>query len=153
MGIVLTATEEELLEPGIYRVKLKGTEPKTGTVKKQMSDGSVQDVASNYIRWSFEIIEEGFEGELRANSSDAFGTQSKARNWVEVLLRRALEKDEQFNFDKLIGQEAMASVKHSVKGDKTYAEIESLAPIRTPKAKAPATGLPPIADDDPVNEF
>lgn len=138
MGIILTATEEELLEPGIYRVKLAGTEAKAGTVKETMPDGTVQSSPSTYIRWTFEITEEGYEEAmpLRANSSQAFGSQSKARNWAEVLLRRPIEKGEQFNLDDLVGQEALASIKHKVVGDKTYSEIESLAPIRKGKKAA-----------------
>lgn len=141
MSVVLIATETEgeVLEPGIYRVKLTSVEEKAGTKKVENGDGTSHLEPSIYLRWTFAVVEEGYEDAwpLRANSSTAFGPNAKARGWAEALIGRNLNVNEPCDFDaELIGHECQATVKVKVVGEKTYNEIESLAPIRKGKVKS-----------------
>lgn len=126
--MILTATENEVYEAGIYRLRLQAIEDKTGTVTDKATGESKPSI---YLRWVFDILEEGFEGKIiSANSSTAFGPFAKARGWAEALLARPLHPNEPIDTEALPGYEVMATLKIIDKNGTKYNEIEALAPVR-----------------------
>jgi hypothetical protein len=86
MSISFTATDTADYEPGVYRARL---------LDMEQAEGSAVDEKTGqpriYVRWTFELLEEGYEGRtIRANSSANFGPMAKARAWAGVLLGRAV---------------------------------------------------------------
>lgn len=134
--MILTATENELYDAGVYRLRLQTIEEKTSNLP-DLQTGETK--AGTYLRWVFDIMEEGFEGKIvGANSSTAFGPSAKARGWAEALLARPLHPNEPVDTVDLPGYEVMGTIKVVDKNGKKYNEIDSLAPVRRkPQAAAP----------------
>jgi hypothetical protein len=86
-----TATDYEPVPPGLYMARLE-------EIKEAKSQHGV------YYRWKFVIEDESAqEGRsVYANVSDKFGPQSKARQWCEQMIGRAIRKGEQFDTDALL---------------------------------------------------
>ncbi len=140
----LIATEDKVLDPGLYRLKVQAIEVKAGNTIQ--ADGSTK--AGNYLRWTFDVIEEGFEGDIiRANSSTAFGPSAKGRIWAEALMGRTLQLNEPVDTDDLVGCVAAATLGITKKGDKTYNEIQALASVRR-KQPQRAQMQQPVEDDE-----
>lgn len=163
MGIILTATENEVYKKGLYPLRVANIEAKNSTLTGD--DGVAKD--SVYLRWSFDILKRGFEGKMiSANSSTAFGPSSKGRKWAEALLDRQFHVNEPVDTDDLIGCTAMATIGITVKGDKQYNEIEALAPMeaeevppqtvqrvqQTPKGRVALAGYPQDEEDIPFED-
>jgi hypothetical protein len=86
-----TATDYEPVPLGLYMARLE-------EIKEAKSQHGV------YYRWKFVIEDESAqEGRsVYANVSDKFGPQSKARQWCEQMIGRAIRKGEQFDTDALL---------------------------------------------------
>lgn len=128
--MALFEATEVTLEPGVYRAKLK-------TVEESTWLGYNSGQEEPCIRWVFEITEEGSEDQsIDAKSSTAFGPNSKARAWSEALLARKIEAGEKLDPPDLLGKECDLSVKLVEKERGTYANIESVNPVRKKSRKA-----------------
>lgn len=145
---------EVVLEPGAYRAQLKKVEVADG---KNYDTGEPED----YRRWTFEITEEGYEGtELLASSSMAFGPQAKARQWVEALVGRKIERGEKIAEDELVGREVDLGIQLKETDRGTFPRVDSVHPVRkksrkteqaeTKKVKDVRDGRAPV--DDSVND-
>lgn len=146
MGIILTATEDEVYEAGLYSLRLQGIESKDSKLTQE--DGTIKNSA--YLRWTFDILDEGFEGKVfRANSSTNFGPSAKGRKWAEALLGRTLHPNEPIDTDDLVGLAAAATIIQKKKGDNTVNEIEALAAVRRRSPQTPVQALErPVKTDE-----
>jgi len=152
MSISLTATDAADYEAGAYRAKL---------IDLETAEGSVVDEKTGqprpYIRWTFELLEEGYEARtIRGNSSTNFGPQAKARAWAEALLGRKITAGEQVSEDDLSGKECILMVTLEETDRGVFAKVDSVNPIRQSKTKAGAnsaeqpTANEPDFDDIPI---
>lgn len=147
MTISFTATDAADYEPGVYRARL---------IDLETAEGSVVDEKTGqprpYIRWTFELLEEGYEARtLRGNSSANFGPQAKARAWAGALLGRMITAGEQVAEDDLIGRECdlMVTLEETDRG--TFARVDSVNPVRQRKTKTGANSAR-TAEQPTVNE-
>lgn len=148
---------ETVMEPGAYRAQLK---------KVEEAEGSNFDTGEpeKYRRWTFEIVEEGYEGtELLASSTMAFGPQSKARGWVEALVGRKIERGEKISKDELIGKEVDLGILLKETDRGTFPRVNSVNPVRkksrsteqaeTKKVKDVRDGRAPVDGGDNDEDF
>jgi len=120
---------EVMLEPGVYRAKLKTIEE----AERSNYDTGEPEACRD---WTFEVVEEGFEGtSLKGRTSMAFGPRSKAREWVEGLLARKIA-GEKLGLDDLLGKECDLSIVHRETDRGTFANISSVNPVRQKSRKA-----------------
>lgn len=131
MSVSFTATDTPDYEAGIYRARLVGLET---------AEGSVLDEKTGrprpYIKWTFELLEEGYEGRtIRGNSSTNFGPQAKPRAWAEALLQRTIAAGEQVDEDDLLGKECdlMVTLEETDRG--VFAKVDSVNPVRHRKTR------------------
>ncbi len=124
---------EVSLEPGAYRARLQGIEEADGS---NFETGEPE----KYRRWTFEILEEGFEGtELFASSTMAFGPRSKARKWVEALLGRKVEGGQKIGLEDLQGLEVDLGVVLKETDRGSFGKIDSVNPVRKKSRAAEQT--------------
>jgi hypothetical protein len=122
-------------EPGPYEGHLTKIEKRFKQFRNE-EDGTVEN--RDFLIWYFGIDEEGFENvTLTAVSSNSWGPKSKARAWANAILRRELEDGEKFTADDLYNKPVIINVVLKNKSNGTFAEVESLAPVRK-KTKVPA---------------
>lgn len=115
---------EVTLEPGVYRAKLKNIEE----AERANFDTGEPEACRD---WTFGVIEEGHEGTtLKGRTSMSFGPKSKAREWVEGLLGRKIEVGEKLGLEDLLGKECDLSVVHKETDRGTFANINSVNPVR-----------------------
>jgi hypothetical protein len=137
MGMDLSTTGGVEWEPGSYEGYLMKLEKrfKKFTTKNEET-GAEETEDRSFIIWHFGINEEGYEKVTltAVSSAPPFGPKSKPRRWASAILRRTLGDDEKFNEDDLKGKPVMLNIfmKESDRG--TFAEIESLSPVRKGKA-------------------
>lgn len=98
MGIIATATSYKPIPAATYRGRLTKVETKDND-------------NGEYWLWTFRLIED-VEGEpvdednevFKQSSSTSFTTNAKARKWVNGMLGRVIDDDEQVDFDRdLVG--------------------------------------------------
>jgi hypothetical protein len=135
-----TATGATKFVPGPYKGQLVKIEKKYKVVE---TDGERED--RPYLRWIFEILEEGFEGKtLSLLSSTSFGVgptgPSKGRRIAEAILGRELEIGETFTEDQLKSRQVTLHVDNEKTGRGTFARIVDFTP-------APAEVTAGSADD------
>jgi hypothetical protein len=119
-----------ILEPGVYRAKLKTI---LETTRQNFDDPTIEEPCYD---WTFTVVEEGFEGtELRGRTSDSFGPRSKAREWVTGLVGRKIEAGDKFELDDLVGKECDLSIVHKETERGTFANIQSVNPVRKNRAQ------------------
>lgn len=145
------------LEPGAYRAKLVSVEEADGTNYKTGEP-------EKYRRWTFELVEEGYEGQqIYDNSTMAFGPAAKAREWVEALLGgRKLERGETIGEEELIGRECDLGIEMKETDRGTFPRINSVHPVRkksraeerseTKLVKDVKDGRQPVKEADPASE-
>lgn len=132
---------EVSLEPGAYRARLRGIEEADGS---NFETGDPE----KYRRWTFEILEEGFEGtELLASSTMAFGPRSKARRWVEALLGRKVESGEKIGLEDLQGLEVDLGVVLKETDRGSFAKIDSVNPVRKKRRAADQAETKRVRDE------
>jgi hypothetical protein len=147
---------EVVLEPGVYRAKLQKIEENE---RPNFDTGEPEPCRD----WTFEVVEEGFEGQtLRGRTSMSFGPRSKAREWVSGLLGRKIEQGDRIEEDDLIGKECDLSIVHKETDRGTFANINSVNPVRKkPRAQERAEvkqvadvrdGRVPVEPLDPATE-
>jgi hypothetical protein len=143
MGIAFDATDTTDYEPGIYRGRLRELE---------VAESSLVDEETGrpglYVRWTFEILEEGFEGRtIRGNSSTNFGSRAKARAWAEALLGRTISPGERVEEGDLIGKECDLMITREETDRGTFAKVDSVNPVRKKQA-GPARPTPRAGDHE-----
>jgi hypothetical protein len=127
MPLEFEATGGVEWEPGPYEGCLLKIEKRFKMFTAE--DGSTED--RNFLIWHFAIDEEGYENvTLTAVSSTSFGPKSKARAWANAILRRELEDGEKFTEDDLKNKPVVLNIVLKNKDRGTFAEVDSLAPVR-----------------------
>lgn len=128
--MALFEATEVTLEPGVYRAKLQSI---AEAERSNFNTGEPEPC----LDWTFEVTEEGHEGQtLRGRTSTSFGPSSKARAWVEGLLARKIEQGERLDLPDVKGKPCDLSVKHKETERGTFANIESVNPVRKKSRKA-----------------
>jgi hypothetical protein len=126
MSPTFTATDYEPVPPGLYTARLE-------EIKEAQSQHGT------YFPWVFAIEDEGeFEGRrVRANVSDKFGPQSKARRWCEQMIGRPIRKGELFDTDVLLGRSYHIMVTNTPEDERgrVYDNVEEVHRVR-PKPEA-----------------
>ena len=140
----MEATDAVEYEPGIYRAKVKDIVEQ----ESPFLDDNTGEKKWQYV-WTFELLEDGYEGQtLRGWSSTAFGPRAKARAWAEHLLGRKIVAGEKVSTDDLIGKECdlMLTLKETDRG--SFANVDSVNPVRKKKAKAESKEAPEVPAED-----
>jgi hypothetical protein len=141
MAPTFTATDYEPVPPGLYTARLE-------EIKEAQSQHGT------YYPWVFVIEDEGeFEGRrVRANVSDKFGPQSKARRWCEQMIGRAIRKGEQFDTDALLGQSYHIMVSNTPEDERgrVHDNVENVHAVRSKDDPKPQKAVEP---DDPEKDF
>jgi hypothetical protein len=124
-----TATGATKYVPGPYTGQLVNIEKKQKIVENE--DGERED--RPYLRWIFEILDEGFEGKtLSVLSSTSFGVgpagPAKARRYAEAILGRELAIGENFTAEDLYDKPATLHVDNEKTGRGTFARIVQITP-------------------------
>jgi hypothetical protein len=121
MALTLTAQSNEPLGTGEYLVELTAIELVDGQYGKQ-------------LKWTFLVPDH--KRTLVAYSSFSASLNSKCMKWASALLNRAIEPNEQVDFEKLVGRTAIAVVVRKQKDDGSeYNRIDNLLPIRKSRAE------------------
>ena len=136
-----TATDYEPVPPGLYTGRLEVTE-------------EAESQHGVYYRWEFVIEDEGeFKGRrVRANVSDKFGPQSKARQWCEQMIGRPIRKGEEFDTDVLLGKSYHIMVSNTPEDERgrVYDNVENVHRIRPKEGQEPAKT---DESEDPEEDF
>ncbi len=122
--VKLTASDYELLEPGIYTAELE-----------EVEDAVNQD-GNPYLRWKFALADDDYVGRyITGLSSINFGPKAKARQWFETLVGRGIEPGETIDTSEAVGRQGMLVIGTKDRGDRKYSEIREITPVRRPKAR------------------
>jgi hypothetical protein len=129
MTLSFTATGATKYVPGPYTGQLVKIEKKYKIAENE--DGESED--RPYLRWIFEILDEGFEGKtLSTLSSISFGVgpagPAKARRYAEAILGRELSIGENFNAEDLYDKPVTLVVDDEETGRGTFARIVEISP-------------------------
>jgi hypothetical protein len=129
MGLSFTASGATKFVPGPYEGCLVKIEKKHKVVENE--GGERED--RPYLRWIFEVLEEGFEGKtLSVLSSTSFGVgpggPSKGRGFAEAILGRELTVGEQFSAEDLYEKPVILHVDNEKGSRGTFARIVDLTP-------------------------
>lgn len=118
---------EVVLEPGLYRAKLKNIEE---SERKNFDTGEPEACHD----WVFEVVEEGFEGQtLKKRNSVSFGPRSNNRAFTQALLRRKIEPGDRIDLSDLLGKECILNVEHNETDRGTFANVAAVMPVRAKK--------------------
>ena len=128
MTLRFTATGASQYVPGPYTGALVSIEKKYKVVENEVDER--EDRA--YLRWVFEILDEGFEGKtLSVLSSTSFGVgpagPAKARRYAEAILGRELEIGEDFSAEDLYDKPVILHVDNERTGRGTFARIVEIS--------------------------
>jgi hypothetical protein len=129
MSLSFTATGATKYVPGPYQGQLVKIEKKYKIVENE--GGERED--HPYLRWTFEILDEGFEGKtLSVLSSTSFGVgpagPAKARRYAEAILGRELGIGENFSAEDLYNKPVTLHVDNEKTGHGTFARIVEISP-------------------------
>lgn len=146
MGITLKRGKDfKLVDPGIYQVVIDSSEKKAG-----------KDGKPPWLSWKFKIeSDDEFDGQTILSSSDLFITPKNRLGQIYTAvtgktIKPTSDEDAEFaedeeicDTDDFIGERVRIFVEHQVKGDKTYANVKSVLPLKKKKkAEAPAEEPP-----------
>lgn len=159
--MALFEATDVLLEEGVYVAQLKDIRPNTR--KKYNKPDETEDCYD----WTFGVVEEGYEGvEVYGRTSTNFGPSSNARTWVQALLGRKVEQGEELDLPDLKGKECMLSIYHNETDRGTFANINSVNPVRRGSRKTTADEAskirnalggkspdPELGNDEEMNEI
>jgi len=141
---IYTPTDYEPVSPGLY----------TGRLEKIEEAESQHGV---YYPWVFVIEDEGeFKGRrVRANVSDKFGPQSKARRWCEQMIGRPIRKGEQFDTDVLLGKcyHIMVSNTPEDEHGRVYDNVENVHRVRPKEGPKPEKTEEPKDPEEDLDEI
>ena len=129
MTLSFTATGATKYVPGPYTGQLVKIEKKYKIVENEGGEREERP----YLRWIFEILDEGFEGKtLSMLSSTSFGVgpagPAKARRYAEAILGRELSIGENFNAEDLYDKPVTLHVDNEKTGRGTFARIVEISP-------------------------
>lgn len=89
-----------------------------------------------YVRWGWRIADGEFAGQMVfGNTSMNFGPQAKSRRWLEAILARRIEPDEEVNPDYLTGEIHLIRVENTAPGSqgRVLGKVaDVLGPVNTP---------------------
>jgi hypothetical protein len=124
-----TATGATKYVPGPYTGQLVKIEKKYKIVENEGGEREERP----YLRWIFEILDEGFVGKtLSMLSSTSFGVgpagPAKARRYAEAILGRELSIGENFNAEDLYDKPVTLHVDNEKTGRGTFARIVEITP-------------------------
>ena len=99
-----------------------------------------------WLKWLFAVYDGSADGlEMTAASSCALGPKAKARAWIESLLGRRLEPNEEVDTDQLTPRDCQVIIKNDP--DSGFARIADVLPPRPTRRPA---GRPASATTDGV---
>jgi hypothetical protein len=124
-----TATGATKYVPGPYTGQLVKIAKKYKIVENEGGERGERP----YLRWIFEILDEGFEGKtLSVLSPTSFGVgpagPAKARRYAEAILGRELSIGENFNAEDLYDKPVTLHVDTEKTGRGTFARIVEISP-------------------------
>jgi hypothetical protein len=152
MGMDLSTTGGVEWEPGAYEgylIKLEKRFKKFTTINEKTGAEEAED--RHFVIWHLGLSEEGFENVTltAVSSAPPWGPKTKARRWASAILRRHLGDDEHFNEDDLKNKPVMINIFMKETDRGTFAEVESLAPVRKGKGSGPkAPKKQELTEDD-----
>jgi hypothetical protein len=135
MGMDLSTKGGVEWEPGAYEGYLERMEKRFKKFTTQNEDGSEKTEDRSFVIWHLGLSEEGFENVTltAVSSAPPWGPKAKPRGWASAILRRPIGDDEHFNEDDLRHKPVMINVVLKTNDRGTFAEVESLSPVRTKK--------------------
>ena len=143
MSPTFTATDYEPVPPGLYTARLE-------EIKEAQSQHGT------YFPWVFAIEDEGeFEGrKVRANVSDKFGPQSKARRWCEQMIGRPIRKGELFDTDVLLGRSYHIMVTNTPEDERgrVYDNVEEVHRVRLKPEVVPDQAQGPDGNEEKLGD-
>ena len=126
----LTATAGLDIDDGTYEATLLDIQVAQPTEKSPNQN--------EWLKWIFQVYDGSQDGvEMMVGSSFSFSTKSKARGWVEALLARKMERDEEIDTDTLCPKECQVTVKKDLDSGFTKI-IDVMAPRKRPAPQRPA---------------
>ncbi|HZB11148.1 MAG TPA: hypothetical protein VE525_18760 [Rubrobacter sp.] len=133
MSLSFTATGATKYVPGPYQGQLVKIEQKHKFIENEAGEREDRP----YLRWIFEILDEGCEGNtLSVLSSTSFGVgpagPAKARRYAEAILGRELSIGENFNAEDLYDKPVTLHVDNEKTGRGTFAKIVEITPAKAP---------------------
>jgi hypothetical protein len=131
MTLSFTATGATKYVPGPYTGQLVKIERKFKLAENENGDREDRP----YLRWIFEILDEGFEGQsLSVLSSTSFGVgpggPAKGRRYAEAILGRELAVGENFSPEDLYDKPVTLHVDNEMTGRGTFAKIVEITPAK-----------------------
>lgn len=94
---------------------------------------------SNWLKWMFSVDNGTTAGvEMTATSSLRFGPKAKARLWVEALLGRKMEVDEEIDTTALVPRDCQVVIRRDESGFSRITDV--LPPPKGKAGKAAAAG-------------
>ena len=140
MTLKMRAEEHQPPDQGVYRAKL---------VDLQEDEGQF----GPFVKWYFELLEEGCEGQtIRGQSSvpESFTSATKMWQWAQGLLGRPIRPGESIDLEDLIGNECMLTLGHNETDRGTFATVDAVNPVRRKQPKGQPDPEP--IEDDGENE-
>jgi hypothetical protein len=129
VSLRFTATGATKFVPGPYQGQLVKIEKKYKFVENEAGEREDRP----YLRWIFELTEEGYEGNtLSVLSSTSFGVgpagPAKGRRFAEAILGRELSIGENFTPEDLYERPVTLHVDSEQTGRGTFARIVEVSP-------------------------
>jgi hypothetical protein len=133
MGMDLSTKGGVEWEPGAYEGYLAKLEKRFKKFTTRNEDGTEETEDRSFVIWHLGLSEEGFENVTltAVSSAPPWGPKAKPRKWASAILRRTLGDNEKFNEDDLKGKPVMLNVVLKETDRGTFAEIDSLSPVRS----------------------
>ncbi len=142
---VATAVQEDVfVEAKVYELPEIGMHEATITraenlgLKKSDKYGEQQRVKI-HIRIDDEKTTKGEEMYVFINASTSLGTKARLGSFLRQIGAKIPAQGEKLNLAELVGLRVNVNVIHAVVGEKTYANVESAARIRSKNAPAVTT--------------
>jgi hypothetical protein len=117
---------------GVYAATAMGVE--------ERPPGENSKTTENWWCWNL-IMQSGPRcgAEISAGSSMKTGPSAKARRWVEALLGRELEDDEEFELDAIFPKDCQILVRKNARG---FASVQDILPLQASTSSDPAQPKP-----------
>ncbi len=138
MTLKMRAQEHEPPDQGVYLAKLADLQEEEGQF-------------GPFVKWSFELNEEGYEGQtIRGQSSmpETFTAGTKMWQWAQGLLGRAIRPGETIDLMDLIGNECLLTIGHKETDRGTFATVDAVNPVRRKKPTRQPEPESVVEDED-----
>jgi hypothetical protein len=139
MGYTTHADDYEVLDEATYPAVVV-------SVEHSEEDGKF----GPFLAWEFDVFNAETFADVRvsARSGDKLTPSSKAREWTEAVLGRALAKKEAFDFDTLAGMPCRVRLEIEEKEKGTFNKVAKVLPPPPPVA-APVRPAAHVVNEQP----